>query len=35
MQFIVITAEGTETYDGSYEVEGSGVLKIRRRTGAN
>jgi hypothetical protein len=29
MQFIVITAEGTETYDGSYEVEGSGVLKIR------
>jgi hypothetical protein len=29
MQFIVITAEGTETYDGSYEVEDSGVLKIR------
>jgi hypothetical protein len=35
MQFIVITAEGTETYDDSYEVEGSGVLKIRPRTGAN
>ena len=29
MQFIVITAEGTETYDGSYEVEDTGVLKIR------
>jgi hypothetical protein len=29
MQFIVITAEGTETYHGSYEVEDSGVLKIR------
>ena len=29
MQFIVITAEGTETYNGSYEVEDSGVLKIR------
>ena len=26
MQFIVITAEGTETYDGSYEVEDCGVL---------
>ena len=25
----MITAEGTETYDGSYEVEDSGVLKIR------
>jgi hypothetical protein len=25
----LITAEGTETYDGSYEVENSGVLKIR------
>jgi hypothetical protein len=29
MQFIVITADGTETYDGSYVVEDSGVLKIR------
>jgi len=29
MQFIVITPEGTETYNGSYEVADSGVLKIR------
>jgi hypothetical protein len=29
MQFTVITPDGTETYDGSYEVEDNGVLKIR------
>jgi hypothetical protein len=29
MQFILITTKGTETYDGSYEVEDSEVLKIR------